>query len=278
MFINVKLMQTKNITRNCSGLAEKKDKKTLLAVNYALLMILISSMGANQYFLNASNEKLGIKYEMKDFSKAIMGVGGGAGQYPAIAGGGKELTGDISKDSISLAISSGAPEVYGAELNVSFDQVQQSMNIMRQYDPYDFKPGGNRIIPEGNNLKRYTDIGNRISCEYCCGAKAIVGKDGKAACGCAHSMAMRGLAAYLITKHGSEYNDDEILRELARWKGMYFPKQMITKMATQLQSGSYTPDISALVLGLKLPDYGKGEGAAPLPSDIQNLPGMVGGC
>ena len=130
------------------------------------------------------------------------------------------LTGDVTKDSIALVLSQGAPEVYGSELGVSFDAVQESINIMRQLDP---AYGTKDVGLTSDEQARYTDVGTRISCEYCCGAKSIVFPDGSPACGCAHSIAMRGLIAYLVKFHGDTYSNDEILRELARWKGMFFP-------------------------------------------------------
>lgn len=188
---------------------------------------------------------------------------------------GSKLNGDAMNDAISLAISSGAPDIYGKELGVSFNEVERSMAILQQFDP---GYGAQKIDLPQTELARYTDIGLRISCEYCCGAASIVFKDGSAACGCAHSQAMRGLAAYLLSSHKDEYSNDEILRELARWKGMFFPKQMIEKTAQQIVNGSFTPDIAALALGKSLPQYGAARNNAPLPSSIQNLPGMVGGC
>ena len=184
-----------------------------------------------------------------------------------------QLSGDLMNDPIQLVISQGQPDVYGQELNISFDDVQQSLNVLRQFDP---TYGKNKITLAGADLKRYISIGQKIACEYCCSAKTLVRPDGQAACGCAHSQAMRGLSAYLIQNHGDKYSDDEILRELARWKGMYFPKQMIKKLAGQLQGADFTPDTASLVLDRDLPDYGGG--SAPLPSEIKNLPGMVGGC
>ena len=149
------------------------------------------------------------------------------------------------------------------------------MNIIKQFD---LGYGNNKPALSAEEKKRYTDINLRISCEFCCGAKAIVFENGEASCGCAHSQAMRGLTAYLIKNHGAEYTDNQILRELAIWKGRYFPKQMIQKMSDQIQSGQYTPDIASLLLDVKLPKYGANSQSAPVPSDIKNLPSMVGGC
>lgn len=174
---------------------------------------------------------------------------------------------------VGLTIASGAPDIYGSELRVSYDDVQASMNIMGQYDP-DYGTTKLTLTPELQ--QRYIAIGTRISCEYCCGAKSIVFPNGKAACGCAHSQAMRGLIAYLLNKHATEFSDDRILQELARWKARFFPKQMIAKVANQRASGQYTPDVAALLLNQ--PAGSSKSVTAPLPSSLQNLPNMVGGC
>ena len=129
---------------------------------------------------------------------------------------------------ISLDIlPTGTPDVYGAELGLEYDNV--SMN-----DPV----GADRAIEEmamldveidleGDNLERYINIlyekEGGISCEYCCGARSIIFEDGEMACGCAHSFAMRGIAKYLITEHGEDLSDEEILEEVGKWKVLFFP-------------------------------------------------------
>jgi len=188
------------------------------------------------------------------------------------------LTGDLAKDAAKVILLTGVPKVYGAGLGVSYihpsqvNDMNQMIAAMSKYDP-DY--GSSPIQLEGDPLQRYIDIGLRIACEYCCGAKALITQTGKAACGCAHSQAMRGLSAYLLQNHGSEFTNDQILQELARWKGLYFPKQMMQKYMEQVQSGEYTPDMAALVMGLKI-KASSGQ-ATPLPSDL-DLPNMAGGC
>lgn len=237
-----------------------KSKKTLL-LNSILLLALIVSLSYNQIMLAKIQNKLGIKILV---SSSFWQVSGSS-----------SLSGDVVQDAINIVVSQGVPLIYGQELAISFDEVQQSINVLRQFDP---TYGKQKIILAGNDLQRFIDVGLQISCEYCCSAKSIIRADGQAACGCAHSQAMRGLMAYLIQNHGLEYTDDEILRELARWKGMYFPKQMIAKLTNQFQGTDFTPDTASLVLGIDLPDYGQGNKSAPLPSDLKNLPNMVGGC
>lgn len=240
------------------------SRKILLFINTALLLIVVGSVSFNQLVLAEIKQELNINSGLFKSMFTFSNIG------DKVA-----LSGNVLDDSIKFVVSQGIPPVYGAELGVSFDRVQQGINVMRQFDP---AYGQRKINLAGSNMQRYIEVGLKISCEYCCSAKAIVFADGKAACGCAHSQAMRGLLAYLIINHGSSYSDDELLRELALWKGMYFPKQMIAKLSGQLQGQAFTPDTASLVLNVNLPNYGGGDQNAPLPSEIKDLPSMVGGC
>lgn len=126
-------------------------------------------------------------------------------------------------------IPKGVPAIYGSELGVSYDDISPN-------DPYkaDATIGvlgalDNKLTLTGEDLSRYIKITSQISCEYCCGAKSIIFSNGQAACGCAHSYAMRGLSKYLISKHGKEFTDDQILEELGKWKTLFFPTQITQK-------------------------------------------------
>ena len=123
-------------------------------------------------------------------------------------------------------VPTGVPEVYGQELNISFDEVQDAIDKTRGFGPT-YGTEKEKIILTGNDLKRYIDIGFQIACEYCCGVDTLVFEDGEAACGCAHSIMMRGLTAYLIQNH-PEVSNEWILEELTKWKRTYFPKQTLT--------------------------------------------------
>lgn len=242
---------------------EQKPVKKYSYINYVLLSFLALALIGNQMMVFSISDNLGVSKSFKLFSGLVMGANA------------LELTGDTLQDAIKLVIPTGIPEIYGEELGVSFDSTQQAINVLKVFDP---TYGKKKLDLNEEELKRYIDVGLRISCEYCCSAKSIITSKGDAACGCAHSQAMRGLLAYLISNHGDQYTNDELLRELARWKGTYFPKQMIQKISDQLQGGQdFTPDTAALILDIKLPDYGSGK-SAPLPSEIKDLPSMVGGC
>jgi len=120
---------------------------------------------------------------------------------------------------------------------------------------------------DGADLKRYIAIASKISCEYCCGAKSIIFDDGKAACGCAHSYAMRGLGKYLILNH-ADMTDEEILSELGKWKVLFFPgihEQKAQALEAQgIDSTNYVNLASNAYRGIE-----KGQASGG---------GMVGGC
>jgi len=194
------------------------------------------------------------------------------------------LTGDPAQDAMAIIIPRGTP-FYGEALGVSFEDPIRSLEIIAQLDP---SYGRNRVQLSPEEKARYIQIGTTpsIACEFCCGATTLVSKDGRPACGCKHSWAMRGLAAYLI-KNYPKLSDEEIVREVAKWKGLFFPKNMIQKYLQQSQTGKYTPDIAALLLNAdeaKLKEMKqavasqKSQSSGQVPASVNDLPSMVGGC
>src|SRR3989344_1243003 len=134
-------------------------------------------------------------------------------------------------------IPAGIPEIYGNGLGVAYDDIsaydQQKADLtIRKLGYLDDATSLNE-----DELKRYIGIASKISCEYCCGADSIIFSNGQAACGCAHSYAMRGLAKYLIKNHGTEFTDDEILEELGKWKVLFFPGIHTQKAAVLKEKG-----------------------------------------
>lgn len=161
----------------------------------------------------------------------------------------------------NLVVPSGTPKIYGEDLGVSFDDVPNSINKLAVFGP-DYGEESQKITLNSlaqEKLTRYKNITRQIACEYCCGVGALTETDGSAACGCAHSIAMRGLAAYLLENHANEYSDEDILAQLAAWKATFFPKQTVEKELNLLvQSGNQ--DAQEMLLSSEL------------------LPDMVGGC
>lgn len=169
--------------------------------------------------------------------------------------------------SASDILPTGVPDIYGEELGVNFDDVSAAtpqkadatIRVMSNLD--------RTITLTGADLDRYIAIVSQISCEFCCGAKSIIRSDGSSACGCAHSYAMRGLAKYLITEHGNEYSDDEILEEMGKWKVLFFPGVHETKAAVLKEQG-----IKVNYVNLASNKY------RGIEKGTSSSGGMVGGC
>src|SRR3989338_5703381 len=118
-------------------------------------------------------------------------------------------------------IPTGVPAVYGSVLGVSYDDVSASNPKLADATIQKLSSYESKELND-EQMTRYIKIGSAISCEYCCGADAIIFPNGQAACGCAHSYAMRGLAKYLLINN-PEMSDYEILSELGKWKVLFFP-------------------------------------------------------
>ena len=143
---------------------------------------------------------------------------------------------DIQSDLVDV-MPKGMPRIYGSELGVGYGDIDSSNQ--QKADAAIKKLGmlDQQIKLSGADKDRYVRIVSGISCEYCCGVESIINKDGSAACGCAHSFAMRGVAKYLIKNHPNEFTDDEILEELSKWKILFFPSQMAQKAAVMEAKG-----------------------------------------
>lgn len=151
---------------------------------------------------------------------------------------GSKVTGPRS---ISSVIPTGVPKIYGKELGVSFDDVSASNPskadaTIRKLGQLDTTI---QLTPE--QKQRYINIlfkmDGGISCEYCCGARSVIFENGEAACGCAHSYAMRGVTKYLLTQHADEFTDAEILGEVGKWKTLFFPGILEQKAAALKEKG-----------------------------------------
>ena len=176
------------------------------------------------------------------------------------------VTGNAATD----IIPTGIPGIYGPELGISFDDVSASDSYKTDAAIRKLGNLDTSITLSGQDKERYVNVlykmENGISCEYCCGARAIIFENGEPACGCAHSYAMRGLAKYLITNHGEEYSDAELLEEVGKWKVLFFPGIHETKAAVLESQGIELNYINLASNKYRGIEQGKTSG------------GMVGGC
>jgi len=133
----------------------------------------------------------------------------------------------------------GIPAVYGAELGISYDDVdinnpQKANALIVKLVALDDPNPKNSLTAD--QLKRFIEIGNMIGCEYCCGLGVMVTADGGRPCGCQHSWAMRGIAQYLIKNH-PEMTNAQILEEVGKWKTLFFPDNIGQKALVLKQQG-----------------------------------------
>ena len=156
---------------------------------------------------------------------------------------------DSAEEVMSIMFPTGTPE-YGQEMGVSFDDPINSLALLAGAYPT-LKTEVKNNHPDV--WKRYLSLAaapRGVSCEYCCGVgPQAVSADGELKCGCSHAPAVQTVTLWLMLNK-PEYSDAEVLREVMRWKTLFFPKNMIE-------------------VGLQV----AGKSAADL-----ELPGMVGGC
>jgi len=158
--------------------------------------------------------------------------------------GGSDSSSGISLVSASSIIPTGTPAIYGEALGVAYDDISiaepgranKAIRLLGNID--------RSINLEGEDLDRYIRIASQTACEYCCGAKSLIFSDGQAACGCAHSYAMRGIIKYLITEFPDQFTDEQILAEAGKWKILFFPGIHENKAAVMKSQGLSTDVVS----------------------------------
>jgi len=152
------------------------------------------------------------------------------------------------EDAIKIMIPTGTPD-YGNSMGVSFDDpVIALTKLERAY------PALKQQAKQDPKLwQRYLNLAAKptgISCEFCCGIGAQgIDSKGELRCGCSHNPGVHSVTLWLMKN--TDYTDAEILKEVMKWKTIWFPRDM-TKLALEL--------------------------AGKDASEIKNLPGMVGGC
>jgi hypothetical protein len=154
-----------------------------------------------------------------------------------------------ANDAIKVLIPTGTPG-YGEALGVSYDDPVGALKRLHRQ----VYPAINAELKQDPALwQRFLGLATKpvgISCEYCCGVGPIgITASGQSRCGCSHNPALLGLTQWLMKN--TDMNDAQILREVLRWKALWFPKNMI-QLGAQIAGGD--------------------------ASVLQNVPGMVGGC
>ena len=155
-----------------------------------------------------------------------------------------------SNEIMNFMVPSGTPEYSEVMGGITFDDPVSSMEYLAKW----FRSLSQEVrANDMDTWKRYVAMASEprgVSCEYCCGLGATgADKNGNSVCGCKHNPALLGLTLGLMKN--TDYTDAEVLREVMKWKTMFFPKNMV--------------EVAMQVAGTD-------------PSELQELPGMVGGC
>lgn len=208
------------------------EMKSLFVGMLALLVLVVAY---NQYQIGALSS-LPVPKELVAVQVAAVSSGGQQAGGAGSLGSWAPRSGNSSAILAADPRPSGVPAIYGAELGVKYDDVSEADPgladaTIRKLSAYE----NDNLNSE--QMQRYVKLGTSIACEYCCGAQSLIFSNGQRACGCAHSYAMRGLAKYLIQKHGGEYTDDQILEEMGKWKVLFFPGVHAQKAAALEKSG-----------------------------------------
>jgi hypothetical protein len=245
---------------------ETRDKKTnkntsFSTLTYVLVIIAVGVIAFNQVQIMQISQATGGNGNYGGF-----GGGGGSG---SLSGG--DLTNiDLSsigstaqsigllfpldsatttQDAVNIMIPVGTPE-YAGSTGLTYDDPVTSLALLKNMY-YNIKDDIKQN--DAQVWERYMNLASMpvgISCEYCCGVGPIgIRSNGELNCGCAHAPALHGLTLFLMKY--TDYNDAEILKEVLKWKALFFPRNMI--------------EIAMEVAGMD-------------STQLSQLPGMVGGC
>ncbi len=132
-------------------------------------------------------------------------------------------SGDLGQDLANNIIPRGVPSSYGAEAGVSFDDPIAAQKLWAK---------GRAIQLGSAEQQRWERIVNSFTCDYCCGSPknpTIITR-----CGCAHAQAAQGMAKWFIKNHGSQYSDEEIYGEMARWYALWYPGPTVKRIAQEI--------------------------------------------
>ncbi|OGL66087.1 hypothetical protein A3B21_01395 [Candidatus Uhrbacteria bacterium RIFCSPLOWO2_01_FULL_47_24] len=122
---------------------------------------------------------------------------------------------DLVEAAKVVMIPTGTP-LYAPQ-GISFDD---PVSALAAWQPYE-----QQITLSPELQKRWENIVSQMTCDYCCGGPTRVTIITN--CGCRHAQAYRSIAKYLVRNYGDKYSDDEIIGELKRWKGAWYPKGVI---------------------------------------------------
>lgn len=114
-----------------------------------------------------------------------------------------------------VMVPTGTP--FYAPAGITFDDGVKSLDAWQPYE------GQIKLTPALQ--QRWEQITGTMTCDYCCGSPTQVTIINR--CGCRHAQAFRGIVKFLLDKYGDQYTNEQIIGELQRWKGVWYPKGVV---------------------------------------------------
>ena len=194
-------------------------------------------------------------------------------------------TGNPTQDAIATVVPTGTP-FYAAQgegakkINgISFDDPITSQKVWASLLGSRRFGTGNTIQLTPEEEKRWQKLTGVFTCDFCCGGPNSVTTINR--CGCAHSYAWQGMAKFFI-KYYPNYSDEQILGEMTKWKGIWYPQGMIQDYLVYTGQQSADTLTHGGSVGIKqqflqqAPSTQQQTHATATP--LSDLPSMVGGC
>jgi hypothetical protein len=194
-------------------------------------------------------------------------------------------TGNPSQDAIAVVVPTGTPfyalEGEGAERikGVTFDDPITSQKLWASLLGSKRFGTANTLQLTPEEEQRWKKLTSVFTCDFCCGGPNSVTTISR--CGCAHSYAWQGMAKFFI-KYYPQYTDEQILGEMTKWKGLWYPKGMIQDYLVYTGQQDASTLTHGGSVGIKqqflqqAPNSQKQVHSTATPLD--ELPSMVGGC
>lgn len=194
-------------------------------------------------------------------------------------------TGNPTQDAIAAVVPTGTPfyvlEGSGSEKikGTSFDDPLTSQKVWASLLGSRRFGTANAIQLTPEEEQRWQRIVSVFTCDYCCGGPNSVTTINR--CGCAHSYAWQGMAKFFI-EYYPNYSDEQIMGEMTKWKGLWYPKGMIQDYLVYTGQQSADTLTHGGSIGIRqqflqqAPSTQQQTHATATPLD--ELPSMVGGC
>ena len=194
-------------------------------------------------------------------------------------------TGNPTQDAIAAVVPTGTP-FYALEgpgidkiKGASFDDPLTSQKVWASLLGSRRFGTANAIQLTPEEEQRWQRLTSVFTCDFCCGGPNSVTTINR--CGCAHSYAWQGMAKFFI-KYYPQYTDEQIMGEMTKWKGLWYPQGMIQDYLVYTGQQPATILTHGGSIGIRqqflqqAPNSEQQTHATATPLD--ELPSMVGGC